>query len=170
VGLIYPISDLWRVSAFRYRTLGMNEAEFISAIDCGFPHERPTQWRRLSAAAARISPNAAFMVLHEVCRAPASRRTTESQARAIISHLQRRFRHPALKAIYPAVASYPTGKRLRPSAAAAQMRKLAPHTGQYNALNICFFSADDRQGALERTYERIVRDWADSESLTGASD
>ena len=138
----------------------MNEAEFISAIDCAFPHERPTRWRRLSALAARISPNAAFMVLHEVCRSPASRRDTEAQGRAIVSHLQRRFRHPALRAVYPAVASYLTGKKLRPSTAAAQMRKLAPYTGQYNALNICYFSADDRRGVLERTYERIVRDWA----------
>lgn len=148
----------------------MNEAEFISAIDCAFPHERPTQWRRLSASAARISPNAAFMVLHEVCRSPASRRVTEVQSRVIISHLKRRFRHPALRAIYPAVISYLTGKKLRPSAAAARMRKIALHTGQYNALNICYFSAFDRRGVLERTYQRIVQDWAASESVAAGSD
>ena len=110
------------------------------------------------------------MVLHEVCRSPASRRITEDQSRAIISHLQKRFRHPALRAIYPAVTSYLTGKKLRPSAAAALMRKVASHTGQYNALNICYFSAYERQGVLERTHQRIVQDWAASASVAVASD
>lgn len=145
----------------------MNEADFISSIDCAFPYGRPLQWRRLSASAARISSDAAFMVLHEVCRLPASRRVEHAQRLAIIGHLRRRFRHPALRIVDPAVDSYLNGKRLRPSTAATLMRRVAPHRGQFNALAICYFSADDRLGALERTYQEIVRQWTSSGGTRG---
>ncbi len=145
----------------------MNEADFISSIDCAFPYRRPLQWRRLSASAARISSNAAFMVLHEVCRVPASRRIEHARRLAIIGHLRRRFRHPVLRIVHPAVDSYLSGKRLRPSAAAALMRRLAPHPGQFIALAICYFSADDRLGELERTYQEVVRQWTSSGGTRG---
>ena len=40
------------------------------------------------------------------------------------------------------------------------MRKVAVHTGEYNALALCYFSAyDDRNGILERTYQHITSCW-----------
>jgi hypothetical protein len=66
----------------------MTEEDFVTAIDCAFPYRRPVRWRRLSAAAAHISPNAAFMVLHEVCRLPLSRSATLAERREIIEHLK----------------------------------------------------------------------------------
>ena len=80
----------------------------------------------------------------------------------MLAHLKRRFRHPGLRAIEPAVTSFLTGRELRPATAAALMRKLSAHPGQYSALNICYFSACERQGGklIERAYERTVQDWA----------
>lgn len=150
----------------------MNEAEFIASIDCAFPYGNPIRWRRLSASAARISANAAFTVLHEICRVPRSRTdlVSESQRRAMVSHLRRRFRHAVLRTIEPAVAAFLAGKTLRPMAAAALMRKLAAHPGQYSALDICYFSADERQGAthVERAYERTVQAWTAGNSAQAA--
>jgi len=138
----------------------MNESEFISLVDCAFPYGRPTRWRQLSATAPRISSNAAFMVLHEVCRVPRSVPMDQARSEAMISHLRRRFRHPALRVIEPAIRSYLAGTKLRPSTAAALMRKVAVHTGEYNALALCHFIAyDDRNGVLERTYQHITSRW-----------
>lgn len=40
------------------------------------------------------------------------------------------------------------------------MRKIAVYAGEYNALALCYFSAyDDRNGMLERTYQRITSRW-----------
>jgi hypothetical protein len=138
----------------------MTEEEFVNAVDGNFPFRHRVKWRALSSKAARISPNAAFMVLHEVCRLPVPRNVTLAERPEIIAHLKRRFRHPALRVIRPAMLSYLGGNRLRPSTAAALMHRLEPHVGQYNALIICHYSADDRQGALERTHRSIVQAWS----------
>lgn len=137
----------------------MRESDFIAGIDCDFPYDSPIQWRKLSAMAPRISPNAAFMVLHEVCRVPRSVEMNRPRVERIISHLRRRFRHPAWKVVLPAVESYLGQEGLRPAAAAALMRKVAKYIGEYNALAICYFSANDVDGTLERTYEQIVGRW-----------
>jgi len=137
----------------------MKETDFIGRIDCDFPYDHPLKWRRLSAAAPRISPNAAFMVLHEVCRVPRSVQMDRPRAERIIGHLLRRFRHPAVKVIAPAIRSYISENTLRPRAAASLMRKLSIYDGEYNALAICYLSAYDSSGMLDRTYEQIVGRW-----------
>jgi len=143
----------------------MRESDFIASIDCDFPYDSPIQWRKLSASAPRISSNAAFMILHEVCRVPRCVQMNRPRAERIISHLRRRFRHPAWKVVLPAVQSYLGEKQLRPVTAAARMRRVARYVGEYNALAICYFSAYDAHGALDRTYEEIVARW---QELSGA--
>ena len=137
----------------------MSETEFIKQIDCRFPYYRTVEWRRLSAKAARISSNAAFMVVHEVCRPPRSTELSPRQATAIVRHLHRRFRHPLCRVLAPVIQAYVTGNALRPSKAACLMRKVAAYPGQYNALGLCYFSADDSAGSLERLHERVLSKW-----------
>jgi len=48
----------------------MTEQEFISSIDCNFPYEDIALAKELILQARSISPNAVFMVLHEILRAP----------------------------------------------------------------------------------------------------
>lgn len=140
----------------------MTESEWIERIDCRFPYRRSIEWRRLSAQAARISSNAAFMVLHEVCRPPRSVRLDEADAAVIVRHLRRRFRHPLLRVLAPAVEARICGTDLRVSTAARLMRKVAAYQGQYSTLAICYFSAEDRTGALDRLYEQVVAKWSES--------
>lgn len=138
----------------------MNEAAFIEQIDCQFPYGKPLLWRRLSAQAARISPNAVFMVVHEVCRLPRSNDVPERQAVAILAHLRRRSRHPLFRIIDVAVRAYVAGLELRESKANSLMRKVAAYPNQYNALAICYLCANDRSGRLDRTYNEIVAKWS----------
>lgn len=137
----------------------MTEIEFIEEIDCRFPYRRPTAWRRLSAQAARISSNAAFMVIHEACRPPRSTELGAAEAKAIVRHLRHRFRHSLWRVVEPAVHAHISGQELRPSTAARLMRKVAAHPNQYNALALCYFSADDRGGVLDRIYNQVVSAW-----------
>jgi hypothetical protein len=140
----------------------MTESEFIEGIDCRFPYRRSTEWRRLSARAARISSNAAFMVLHEACRPPRSVELGAAQATEVVRHLRRRFRHPLLRVLAPAVQAHISGLVLRPSKAASLMRKVAAYPDQYNALALCYLSADDRAGVLDRIYNTVVSKWREA--------
>lgn len=150
-------------------TLGrMTEEEFIRSIDCCFPYENPIQWRRLSAKAARISSNAAFMVLHEVCRVPRSGKVRPRTRRRIATHLCARFRHPALRIAMPAIEAYLKGEKLRPAKAARAMCALSSYPGEFNALAICYFSSIDRNGRLDRMYEKVLSSWAGRAEVKGA--
>ena len=137
----------------------MNESEFIEQVDCRFPYGRPLDWRRLSAQAARVSPNAAFMVLHEICRVPRSVVVSPALASAMVRHWRRRFRHPLCRVLAPVVQAYVGGVALRPAQAARLMRKVAAYPDQYNALALCYFSAEDRAGALDRLFETVTSTW-----------
>jgi hypothetical protein len=137
----------------------MDESEFIGRIDCDFPYNAPIQWRKLSAMAPRISSNAAFMVLFEICMVPRSEKMNRARAECILSHIRQRFRHPALRVIQPAIESHFSQAKLRPTKAAALMRRLAKYSGQHNALAICYFSAYHFDGTLDRIHEQVITDW-----------
>ena len=138
----------------------MNETTFIEQIDCQFPYGKPLRWRRLSAQAARISPNAVFMVVHEVCRVPRSNDLPAKQAFVILQHLRRRFRHPLFRITEVALNAYVAGHELRESKADSLMRKVAAYPNQYNALALCYLCANDRSGRLDRTYNKVVAKWS----------
>jgi hypothetical protein len=109
------------------------------------------------------------MVLHEICRVPRSEKMNRARAECILSHIRQRFRHPALRVIEPAIESYLSQEKLRPATAAALMRRLATYRGQYNALAICYLSAYDSEGKLDRLYEQIIAHWrAHSEAINEA--
>lgn len=143
----------------------MSESEFIEKIDCRFPYRRPMEWRRVSARAARISSNAAFMVVNETCRPPRSVELAPNLANTILRHLRRRFRHPLFRVMEPAIRAHISGRDLRPSTAASLMRKVAAYPNQYNALALCYFSADDSAGSLDLIYNQVVSHWRESKSL-----
>ena len=137
----------------------MTETEFIETIDCRFPYEAPLKWRRLVALAPRISSNAAFMVLHELCRPPRSATVSFATRRRILAHLEQRFRHPLLSGLRNLILIVMRGELVTVSAAAAAMRKVSRYPGQYNMLAICYLSCDDRRGRLDDLHEAIVARW-----------
>ena len=147
----------------------MSEAAFIASIDCAFPYFAPLRWRRMSARAARTSPNAAFAVVHELCRPPRSVPVPAAVSGRILMHLYRRFRHPLRRVLNPAVQAHLSGALLSESHAASLMRKIAAFPGQYCALAICYFSADDRKGTLDCAHSKVVREWERGKSAATTS-
>ena len=115
--------------------------------------------------APRVSANAAYMVLHELCRPPRSATVSNTQCRQILRHLERRFRHPLLSGLRNLVLTVMRGERLSVSAAAAAMRKVSRYPGQYNMLAICYFSSDDRNGRLDRLYQATAARWESPHNL-----
>lgn len=142
----------------------MTEIEFVEAIDCRFPYHRPIRWRRLVAQAPRISGNAAFMVVHELCRPPRSAKATFAERKIVFDHLSRRFRHPLLSALRSLIITLMRGESVSVSTAAAAMRKVAHYPGQFSCLSICYFSCYDRSGRLDSLYESILESWNEKAS------
>lgn len=140
------------------------ESAFIQHIDCNFPYRNPLQWRPLVSRAARLSPNAAFMVVHEVCRLPSSVQLSLRERQAILNHLLRRFRHPLVRDLKPVMDAWLEEHRLTVARATRLMRRVAPFRDQYNALALCYFLCDDRAGEADRVYSAIVQHWRESDT------
>lgn len=138
----------------------MTESEFISAIDARFPYDAPLKWKRWVAIAPRISSDAAFFVVHELCRPPRSSSSSFSERRRILDHLEHRFRHPLLSSLRNLIHIMMRGERVSVSTALAAMRRVSRYPHQHNMLAVCYFSSFDRYGRLDDLYEAIVAKWA----------
>ncbi len=135
----------------------MNEQEFIESIDFNFPYEDERKSVSLIELAREISSNAAFMVLHEIVRAP---QEISSEAReALYKRWLNEFSHALLPAVCEAAEAMLSGKELSVGRALELMGRLANENGQYNALSIIYFSCDDQEGKVDSLYSQIVEQW-----------
>jgi hypothetical protein len=140
----------------------MTEEEFIASIDCQFPYDAPREWRRSIALARNISPNAVFMVIHELCRPPRSSRVSAATRLRIYRCVQQRFKHPLLTRLDSLFSTAISGGMVPVSRAGAAMRQVARYRDQYNALAICYFSCNDRLGRTEALYDAITAEWSNA--------
>jgi len=137
----------------------MTEEEFIASIDCRFPYDTPREWRRLIAVARNISPNAVFMIIHELCRPPRSSSVSATTRLRIYRCVQQRFRHPFLTRLDLLFSTAISGEMVSVGTAGAAMRQAARYRNQYNALAICYFSCNDQFGRTEALYDAITAGW-----------
>ena len=137
----------------------MTEVEFINSIDCRFPYGNAKKARVLVMRAMKISPNAVFMIYHELSRPPRGTRSSQKQRLAILECIDENFIHPL-----SGLASWLTrksiaGEELSVARAAAAARVIAQFPGCYNVLNIAYFSCDDKLGNNERLFDAIPKQW-----------
>ncbi|MGA2500065.1 MAG: hypothetical protein ABSH20_20190 [Tepidisphaeraceae bacterium] len=137
----------------------MTEAEFINSIDCRFPYENPKKASALAARALKISPNAVFMVYHELARPGRGFRSSKKERLAILEFLEERFVHPLSGLASWLTRNMIAEKELSVARAAAAMRVIADFPGCYNALNLAYFSCDDKLGKNERLVDLIWKRW-----------
>lgn len=140
----------------------MTEEEFIASIDCRFPYGAPREWRRSIALARKISPNAVFMIIHELCLPPRSSRVSAATRLRIYRYVQQRFKHPLLTRLDSLLSTAILGGRVPASTAGAAMRQVAKYRDQYNALAICYFSCNDRLGRTDALYDAITAEWSNA--------
>lgn len=135
----------------------MTEKKFISSIDGNFPYHDEQQALALIQRARSISDNAAFMVLHEIVRAPAS--ISASACRKLYDAWLADYRHPLREAVQEAAEAHLSGTRLSEERAQQLLAQCSRWPGQYNALNIIYFAVDDPHGQIDEIYKQIIHDW-----------
>ena len=72
----------------------MNEAEFISSVDCCFPYDDREAALQAISEACTICPNTAFTVAHELARVPWSESVSKDVLLGLLSELSDHFNHP----------------------------------------------------------------------------
>jgi hypothetical protein len=125
------------------------EQEFLDEIDCRFPYDDPDRCRRLIDRGIAISPNAAFGVLHKICRPPRSARAAPHQLIQLLDYWRSRFSHPLGDMMGEAAASMIHARELPVDDVMRRMRLVAQYPGLYAALAILAFSCDDTEDRLQ---------------------
>ncbi|RZT97627.1 hypothetical protein [Rivibacter subsaxonicus] len=137
----------------------MTEIEFIESIDCNFPYRDESQWRKLIEQGALISPNAAFAVLHEICRPPRGESIDQASLSAMLTFWANSFRHPVVATLLP-IAEAMLRKQPVPVARALQaMRSVAPYRDQHCALAVPYLACDDADGEADALRQEVLRSW-----------
>ena len=138
----------------------MDEMEFVKRIDACFPYTDEMQWRSLVKQGTQISDNAAFMVLHEICRAPEDvRREIRLQ---MLHEWEDHFDHPLKKLVVESGQAIIDGTYIPVEKAIKYLHQVAKFPGNYNALSIVCFSCDDTDGQVDEVYNQIIDVWENS--------
>ena len=135
------------------------ERSFMNEIDARFPYD---DWDRCTALIDRgiaISPNAAFSVLHEICRPGRSGPVSADRLTQLLEYWRSHVEHPAAPMLAEVAASMIQRRDQPVEDAIAKMRILSRFPGLYAALSILYFSCDDTKGSLEPIDAEIRKDW-----------
>ncbi len=136
----------------------MDEITFINAIDGRFPYDSEQAWQALVIQGATISDNAAFMVLHEICRAPLD----DAAAPLLYGMLEfwaAQYAHPTSPIVIEAARAMIDKIDLPLETVLKYMEQIKPYCGLYNALAIVSCAGDDATGAVDEKYCEIVKEW-----------
>lgn len=140
----------------------MSETEFIEKIDGNFPYHSEPEWRALVELGASISPNAAYMVLHEICRAPLSKKVTLKSKRAMLEYWRQNFNHPTMTSVLRAAEVMIKGEDLPVEESMSIMKIISAYPNQYNALSIPYFACDDIDERADELYQKIISAWREA--------
>ena len=139
--------------------MSTEELDFMNEIDARFPYDDQEQCRALIDRGVAISPNAAFGVLHEICRPPGRMPDAAEQLMPLLDYWRSHFDHPVAEMLREVAASMIRGEYLPVDDVIARMRSLATYPGLYAALAILYFACDDVEGQLEPVFAEIRDRW-----------
>jgi hypothetical protein len=108
----------------------------------------------------KLSSNAAFAVLHEICRPPYKTNVTADELTMIANYWHKCFTHPLASVVIQAAYSMINNKELPVTEAMEIMNTIAKYQNEYSALAIAYFSCDDIEGKADQLYESIVLNWS----------
>lgn len=137
----------------------MNEAEFLNAIDCRFPYHDEAQGWTIIQQGHAISDNAAFGVLHEIARKPATSTVSAQAQLALLAAWGQANTHPLKLQIMEAAAALITNKPLSIERVLEVMRQVRPYRNQYAAIGIAYFACDDVAGRADELWQEIIDSW-----------
>jgi hypothetical protein len=137
------------------------EKEFRDEIDCRFPYGDLDQCKSLIDRGIAISPEAAFAVLHEICRPGRGVPVSADRLIQLVEYWRSRFDHPAAEMLREVAHSMILKRYLPVDEVIARMGILAEYPGLYSALAILYFSCDGVEGRLDPIMAGIKKRWAD---------
>lgn len=137
----------------------MNESEFITMIDSNFPYASEDDWKRIIDSGVSISSNAAFMVMHEICRVPCGVDVSMEVRFHMLAYLRKNFDHPLLPELLPIAEAMIEGVDVPCEQALKIMWQIAKFRNEYSALAIAYFSCDDQRGDVDAFYCQIKCEW-----------
>jgi hypothetical protein len=143
----------------------MTEVEFITEIDCRFPYRDETKRHQLIELGASISPNAAFMVLHEICRPPRSVGVDSDILQTILLEWTGVFHHPLVDIVLPAAMAIIRAEEIPVEQSMLAMKAVSTYQNQFNALSIPYFACDDVTGEVDLMHQKIIDRWATKSEL-----
>tara|TARA_B110000211_G_scaffold200152_1_gene230979 strand:- start:2722 stop:3147 length:426 start_codon:yes stop_codon:yes gene_type:complete len=137
----------------------MTYEEFYYSIDCKFPYHQESEWKHIIVQSIEIGDDAPFLVLHEICRVPASEKLDKAKHMKIYKFWKQSFSSPVQNIVEPASLSYINKTEISDSEALSIMEKLSAFPKSYNALQVVLFSCSDDDELVDEKYENIVAQW-----------
>lgn len=141
----------------------MNEIEFVDLIDCNFPYHDRQEASRLIDLACQLSPNAAFMVAHELARPPHGEldKLNEMVLLDMLNELEGKFEHPIKPIVFSICRKLIQGQQVTGAEALSVLDHLKDFPDQYNAAAIAYFSCDDemQMNQIDQQYEALIQSW-----------
>ena len=137
----------------------MTYKEFYYSIDCKFPYHQEWEWKQIIDQSIEIGEDAPFLVLHEICRVPASEKLDQAKHMEIYKYWKQSFASPVQDIVEAASLSYINKTEVSGSEALGIMEELSAFPKSYNALQVVLFSCPDDNELVEKKYESIVAQW-----------
>ncbi|MER8559261.1 hypothetical protein [Mesorhizobium sp. M0578] len=137
----------------------MTEAEFADLIDCNWPYHDISLSRELIESTVRISPNAAFLALSELCHLPASAAVEPAILLALVDFWLSEVDHPVASLTAECAISLIERKRLPVPEILTKMGYVSGYPGLLAALSILYFSCDDVDGLADARLNEIRAVW-----------
>ena len=139
----------------------MKESGFIQSIQCNFPYHDRLRAMEIVGMACSISPNAAFAVADEVSRPPYGEVPDPAICFDVLAYLESNLQHPLTKPVIELARLLVAGGQGAVSVedSVRVLRQVEPFPGQYNALSIAYFAADDIDGIADAEHSRIRAAW-----------
>jgi len=139
----------------------MTESEFINSIYCNFPYHENKEIINLINEANTISDNAIFMVAHEIARVPNGIKLSYRRKWNLMNlfGIHSRPKSKIKKIVHEASIAILNEQSQNLTKVLTDFEIIKQHKGQYNALNIIYFSHWINYNKLETAYSNIEQAW-----------
>src|SRR5574337_331624 len=137
------------------------ESISLDKIDCNFPYHDRQESLKLIDEASKLSPNALFGVIEELCRIPQSEKAgiSATELLDLLTLTGEKINHPLKKLIWDIAEKMINSRELTVEEAISGMKSVSEYPGQFAALSIVYFSCDDKDQKLESLWEEICQNW-----------
>ena len=142
----------------------MTDQEFADRFDAKFPYRDKEAATALIHQGWTISPNAAFCVLHEICRPPLGAECTADVQHELLDHWLASGDHRLKPLVVACAIALIDAQPLPWQAIVEVMKKIDQFPDQYAALAVAYFAGDgestEGNAALNNENNRIRARWA----------